>query len=76
MTSMPALIRFILLNLTVGAAIGAGVAMWLVAAQVGPGASVAAATDVNLAAGLLAYALGATFGLGYLATALAWADGT
>jgi len=71
---MPALIQFILIHFTVGAALGAGAAMWIVAAQVGPGAMIAASNNANLAAALFAYAMGASLGLGYLATALAWQE--
>lgn len=70
---MPALIQFVIVNFTIGAALGAGIAMWLVAAQVGPGAVVAASHNAQFAAWLFAYAMGASFGIGYLATALAWA---
>ena len=40
---------------------------------VGPGAVVAASANAQFAAWLFAYAMGASFGIGYLATALTWA---
>jgi hypothetical protein len=73
---MPPLIRFVLVNLTIGAALGAGAAMWLAAAQLGPGALVATSDTPGLAAGLFAFAMGASFGLGYLATALSCGNGS
>lgn len=71
---MPVLIRFVLVNFIAGAALGAGLAMWLIAAEVGPGALIAGAPEPALAAAMFAYSIGAAFGLGYLATALAWAS--
>lgn len=74
---MPPLIRFVVTNFSTGAAIG-----WLFTAALlwidrgGLGLMLERSPDGAVAALLLAIGSGGSFGLGYLATALAFDPGT
>ncbi|NMG40233.1 hypothetical protein GRZ55_13370 [Chelativorans sp. ZYF759] len=64
---MPRLIQFVLTNFAAGFCLAAGAASWAMAAGLGP----AGMTGQNwLAAALFVQAMGASGGLGYLATAV------
>lgn len=74
---MPRLVRFMISNFSTGAAIGllcAAALIWSGPAGLAP--MVERGADSPVAAALLALSLASTFGLGYLATALAWLDAT
>lgn len=72
---MPALIRFVIVNMAAGTAIGlvAGLALVLTN-TLGFGDLVAASGAPLAATALIALSLGPPFGLGYLATALLLID--
>lgn len=67
---MPVLIRYILIRMSLGFALGAGAAVALM--LLAPGA--VGSPSRLLEAMLIIYGLGSTFALGYLATALASDD--
>jgi hypothetical protein len=72
---MPRLVRFMIENFSTGAAIGlfcAAALLWSGPAGLTP--LVERGADSPVAAALLALSLGSSFGLGYLATALAFLD--